>query len=75
MSYGDNAPEDIHTTQTQEDEKSEINFYNLHSHHHLDTLEDPRLGPPSRELSPRLYSGSLRFAEDTFGGSKAQQLS
>lgn len=28
---GDNAPEDIHTALTQEDEKSEINFYNLHS--------------------------------------------
>jgi len=32
------------------------------------------MGPPSRELSPRLYSDSLRFAEDTFGGSKANQL-
>jgi hypothetical protein len=29
------------------------------------------MGPPSRELSPRLYSERLRFAEDTFGGSKA----
>ncbi len=73
MSYGDNVPDEIHTTQTQEDERSEINFYHLNSQN-LDTLEDPRMGPPSRELSPRLYSGSLRFAEDTFGGSKANQL-
>ena len=28
---GDNAPEDMHTTNTLEDEKSEINFYNLHT--------------------------------------------